>query len=212
MKTEIWLIRHGETDWNAKQRLQGWADIPLNEVGKQQALAVRHYIQTQSLQVDQVISSDLCRASETAQLAFNLRPEHVKCYQTLRERNYGVYEGELWQSLIEVDAKNQPRFNFRDPALPIPEGESLHVFNQRILTAFNQLADEHSGQRLAVFAHGGVIDIVWRHLQQTDLLSPRPEPILNASVNHFIIRPTAWEVVHWGQHDHLAHSLNELTS
>lgn len=210
MKTEIWLIRHGETDWNAKQRLQGWVDIPLNATGKKQALAVRHYIQTKQLQVDHVVSSDLSRAAETAQIAFDLAPTDLKLYDSLRERNYGIYEGELWQTLIEVDSQNQPTLNLRDPNLAIPQGESLIVFNERILTAFNQLADEYQGERLAVFAHGGVIDIVWRHLHQADLLTPRPEPILNASVNHFIIKPDLWQVMHWGQHDHLQSALDEL--
>lgn len=211
MKTEIWLIRHGETDWNAQQRLQGWADIPLNEIGKAQALAVRRYVQTQQLQVDHVLSSDLCRAAETAQIAFDLPTAAITRYSSLRERNYGVYEGELWQKLIEVDGRNQPTLNLRQPNQDIPNGESLTVFNERILRAFNDLAARYQGKRLAVVAHGGVIDIVWRQLHQADLLSQRPNPILNASVNQFTIESDSlWQVIKWAQHDHLTDALDEL--
>lgn len=211
MKTEIWLIRHGETDWNAQQRLQGWIDIPLNEMGKQQALAVRRYVQQHQLQVDHVISSDLSRAAETAQIAFELPAGAITCYNSLRERNYGIYEGELWQKLTATDGLNQPKLNLREPTLDIPQGESLTVFNDRIIAAFNQLADQYSGKKLAVFAHGGVIDIVWRHLYQVDLFSQRPHPILNASVNHFsILSGSPWQPIHWAQHDHLDSALDDV--
>lgn len=204
MKTEIWLIRHGETDWNAQQRLQGWADIPLNETGRNQALAVRRYVQNQQLHVDHVISSDLIRAAETAQIAFDLPLNQVTRYNSLRERNYGVYEGELWHQLMAVDAQSTPEINLRSPNQEVPQGENLTVFNTRILAAFNQLSQTYAGKKLAVFAHGGVIDIVWRQLNQADLLTQRPQPILNASVNQFIIDANAtWKNIHWAQHHHL---------
>lgn len=211
MKTEIWLIRHGETDWNAQQRLQGWIDIPLNATGKQQALAVRRYIQHQQLRVDHVISSDLCRAAETAQIAFELPANAITQYSSLRERNYGIYEGELWQKLIAIDGQAQPKLNLREPTLDVPQGESLTVFNDRIITAFHDLADQYAGKKLAVVAHGGVIDIVWRHLYQVDLLSQRPHPILNASVNHFAISSHApWQAIQWAQHAHLDTALDDV--
>lgn len=210
MKTEIWLIRHGETDWNAQQRLQGWADIPLNETGKNQALAVRRYIQSQQLHVDHVISSDLIRAAETAQIAFDLPLSQVTRYNSLRERNYGVYEGELWQELMAVDTQNVPEINLRSPTQDIPQGENLTVFNTRILNAFNELSQNYAGKRLAVFAHGGVIDIVWRQLNQVDLFTQRPQPIPNASVNQFTIdTDTIWKNVHWAQHHHLEDTLED---
>lgn len=204
MKTEIWLIRHGETDWNAQQRLQGWADIPLNDTGRNQALAVRRYVQSQQLNVDHVISSDLIRAAETAQIAFDLPIGQVTLYNSLRERNYGVYEGELWQQFIAVDAQNTPKINLRSPSQDIPQGENLTAFYTRIVNAFNELSQNYAGKKLAVFAHGGVIDIVWRQLNQVDLFTQRPQPILNASVNQFIIdTDTIWKNVHWAQHHHL---------
>lgn len=211
-KTEIWLIRHGETEWNAQRRLQGWIDIPLNQTGKEQALSVRRYVQQQQLQVDHIISSDLLRASQTALLAFEMDEADLLCLPSLRERHYGIYEGELWQNLTATNSNQPAAINLREPTQTIPEGESLSLFHDRIITAFNQLADQFPNKKLAVIAHGGVIDMVWRHLNGVDLFSQRPHPIVNASVNHFAIDTSHhWHEIAWAQHSHLDLSLDDVS-
>jgi len=202
-RTEIWLIRHGETDWNAEQRLQGWRDIPLNDVGKAQALSVQRYLEQQRIDFDAVLSSDLQRAIQTAQIAFEPYGYQVEQLSMLRERNYGIYEGQPWQQLIPLPDRQAPTINLRDPQTEIPEGESLPVFYQRIIRAFNQIAQDRPQQKLAVVAHGGVIDMVWRHIKNIDLTSQRPYKIMNASVNHFRITTQLWEEVAWAQTDHI---------
>src|SRR5690625_7958759 len=95
--------------------------------------------------------------------------------------------------------------NLRDPNQLVPEGESLFQFHQRITTALEDLAQQHVGQRVAIFAHGGVIDIVWRRTHDLDLTVQRPRPIPNTSLKHFKTlpalaqrQPIAWELT-----DHL---------
>src|SRR5699024_11666745 len=77
----------------------------------------------------------------------------------LRERSYGIYEGQHWRDLMrpvnsqdEEDSAGttQKRLNLRQPDAPVPEGESLIEFNQRIQSAFESLAQEYAGQRVAV--------------------------------------------------------------
>ena len=64
--THFWLIRHGETEWNAGRRLQGWLDIPLSDIGRQQARQLGAHLRTLHAPTFQaVLSSDLCRAAET---------------------------------------------------------------------------------------------------------------------------------------------------
>jgi len=215
-KTEFWLIRHGETAWNAAQKLQGWVDIPLNENGRQQAANLQRYFQREKIcaQFDLVLSSDLQRAAETALIALEHRQITPITDPRLRERSYGIYEGQHWRDLMrpvnsqdEEDSAGttQKRLNLRQPDAPVPEGESLIEFNQRIQSAFESLAQEYAGQRVAVFAHGGVIDIVWRHTHQLDLLAQRPRPIPNTSINHFEIKmaPVLWQPIRWEITDHL---------
>lgn len=203
--TQIWLIRHGETDWNAEQRLQGWRDIPLNHIGKAQAKSIQHFLQQQPIAFDGIISSDLQRAIQTAEIAFEQHTYQLEIIPELRERNYGIYEGHPWQSLTQLPDQPAPEINLRDPNLIVPEGESLLIFHQRVVDAFNQIALQRPNQKLAVIAHGGVIEMVWRYIQKADLTTPRPYKILNASVNHFAIdQQQNWQEIAWAQHQHLA--------
>lgn len=204
--TQIWLIRHGETDWNAAQRLQGWRDIPLNDTGKNQAKSVQRFLNQQRIAFDGVLSSDLQRAIQTAQIAFAQHQYPIEQIPALRERNYGIYEGHPWQSLTQLPNEPAPKINLRDPSLDVPEGESLLTFHQRIIEVFNQIALQRPNQKLAVIAHGGVIEMVWRYIQQADLSTPRPYKILNASVNHFAInQEQQWQEIAWAQVAHLDH-------
>lgn len=209
--TQIWLIRHGETDWNAAQRLQGWRDIPLNDMGKNQAKSVQRFLDQQRIAFDGVLSSDLQRAIQTAQIAFAQHQYPIEQIPALRERNYGIYEGHPWQSLTQLPNEPAPKINLRDPNLDVPEGESLLTFHQRIIEAFNQIALQRPNQKLAVIAHGGVIEMVWRYIQQADLSTPRPYKILNASVNHFAInQEQQWQEIAWAQTDHLHNARNDV--
>jgi probable phosphoglycerate mutase len=204
--TRFWLIRHGETQWNADRRLQGWLDIPLSAVGVQQARQLGSYLRSPSFsaKIDLVVASDLVRAYETARDAaghFNLPIERNA---GLRERCYGVYEGQDWALLNGKHEGGLP-VNFRDPDQAIEQGETLRVFSSRIAQAFEGLAQDHKGKNIMVFSHGGVIDIAWRIANNLPLDAVRPDPILNASINQFTIDENKrWHMQEWGQTEHLA--------
>jgi broad specificity phosphatase PhoE len=94
--TSLTLIRHGQTDWNLARRIQGSTDIPLNGTGREQAReaaeALRSRLDLAAPLV--VVSSDLCRASETAEIiAAELGVRVSRLYPDLRERGYGEAEG-----------------------------------------------------------------------------------------------------------------------
>lgn len=214
-KTQFWLIRHGETAWNAKQRLQGWVNIPLNEAGRQQAQNLQRYFQSRQIcsLFDTVISSDLDRAHETAAIALQHTDLPITRDERLRERSYGIYEGKHWRHLMrpvdrrlpDAQEETPPSPNLRDPHQDVPEGESLVQFQQRIVLAIEDLAHTYAGQRVALFAHGGVIDIVWRQTHGLDLYAQRPRPIQNTSINHFQITmlDAQWAPIEWEITEHL---------
>lgn len=200
--TFFWLIRHGETDWNAQRRLQGWRDIPLNAKGVHQAekLADALHPPGFNVNVDVIISSDLSRAAETARIAAGHLGKPVETYQSLRERNYGIYEGEDWARLEEIGIQTA----LRSPDTLIEGGETLQAFNTRIREAFEHIARVHAGQKILVFSHGGVIDMAWRVCDQQTLIAPRPAPILNTSINEFsICQSGTWALREWGNTAHL---------
>ena len=210
--THFWLIRHGETEWNANRRLQGWLDIPLSDVGLQQAQQLAAYLKTvESPKFDGVYTSDLSRAAETARLATAHLGLPVIASQALRERNYGRYQGLDWAALSEGLASQG--VNLRDPDQAVEEGESLREFAQRVSAAFRKLAQENPGKNLLVFAHGGVIDIAWRLAGGHTLDTKREGTILNTSINVFDISPEdVWKMGAWNQVGHLedASSLDDV--
>ena len=89
--TDIFLIRHGETDWNAEKRLQGHVDIALNAEGERQAEALGRALLAE--QIDVIVASDLQRAMQTAWPLASSRGMTVQVETGLRERSYGAFEG-----------------------------------------------------------------------------------------------------------------------
>ena len=87
----IYLIRHGQTNWNAERKIQGQTDIPLNQIGQQQAKDVSEEIS--KLKIDKIFSSDLLRARETAEIINEKIGAKIEYDKRLREVNYGNYEG-----------------------------------------------------------------------------------------------------------------------
>jgi len=200
--TRFWLIRHGETQWNADRRLQGWRDIPLSPIGRRQARQLELYLRSASFdaRVDHIVSSDLCRAYDTACAAAAHFGLPIECNADLRERSYGIYEGRDWTSMAQA----MPHIDLRDPLQAIEQGESLQAFAQRVAHAFEALAERHPGRNVLVFSHGGVIDIAWRRASGLDLTAPRPAPILNTSINRFSIGAgRQWRMLDWGRVAHL---------
>ena len=103
----IYLIRHGQTDWNLDRKLQGQTDIPLNDNGRGQAEEVAKEIA--DLKIDRIISSDLLRAKETAEIINKKIGAVISFDKRLREVNYGDYEGKLIETIKdeEWDVFNQ---------------------------------------------------------------------------------------------------------
>lgn len=199
--THFWLIRHGETQWNAERRLQGSLDIPLNAAGVHQADRLGQYLRSGAFlsRIDVVVSSDLCRAYDTACAAAGHFQLPIERNDQLRERCYGIYEGRDWASLEKLRT-----LDFRDPAQQVEQGETLPAFSQRVVSAFDELAQRYRGRNVMVFSHGGVIDIAWRKTSGIALDAPRHAPIQNASINQFSISTDGvWTAASWGLTTHL---------
>lgn len=201
--THFWLIRHGETEWNAGRRLQGWLDIPLSETGRQQAHRLAAHLKAlKSPDFDVVLSSDLWRAAETARIATSHLGLPIITSTRLRERNYGIYQGLDWSALTEGLANKG--VNFRDPAQEIEDGESFGSFAQRITETMDAYAQKYAGKKILVFTHGGVVDIAWRKAGGHALTVKREGTILNTSINLFDIDTAGnWRMGAWNQVDHL---------
>jgi probable phosphoglycerate mutase len=205
--TKILLIRHGETAWNAVRRLQGHIDIPLNQEGERQALALGRALAAEKL--DAVVSSDLQRAMQTAQaVAAHHRYLTPSTDAQLRERAYGVFEGMLYQDIQDEYPADFTLWQARDIDAIMPHGErmaeSFRQFYERVIAALTQIAAHHAGQTVAVVAHGGVLECAYRAARGIQLDSPRDFQVKNASINRFDVSHGKLVLTSWGEVDHLA--------
>lgn len=205
--TEILLIRHGETDWNVERRLQGHTDIGLNEQGLRQAEALGQALRGERL--DAVIASDLQRALQTAEAVAQWHGLQVQREEGLRERCYGAFEGLVHHEISSRYPESYASWQAREVDAVFPSGErvceSFRHFYQRVIPTILRLGARHSGQRIALVAHGGVLECAYRAANAMPLQTPRNFPVLNASINRFAVDGGELKLLAWGDVAHLAH-------
>jgi probable phosphoglycerate mutase len=204
--TELILIRHGETDWNRELRFQGHIDVPLNDLGHEQArrLGLRMAGET----VHHLLCSDLMRAQQTAAPAARQLGLEALSSVALREQNFGLVEGLRAEDIQQLHPRAwEDWLQFREDHA-MPEGESPLQFHARIMEALGRIATVHAGRIVMVVTHGGVLDMVWRTARGLGLNGPRQSDIPNAGFNRIRIAdpavPEGIEIVDWADTRHLA--------
>lgn len=160
MKTKnIYLIRHGETDWNRDKRFQGQTDIQLNDLGREQAQALIPVMQ--ELKIELAYSSNLSRAHETALIAVQDLKIPIIKDERLRETNIGEAEGMTFDEINEKFGVNGiarwRSYEERDLDFKYPQGESKRQMMIRIRQAVLDIAQNNTHQNIAIFAHGMVM-------------------------------------------------------
>jgi probable phosphoglycerate mutase len=202
------MIRHGETAWNAEGRVQGQLDIPLNDIGRAQARATAEALAGHDFTA--IYCSDLIRVRQTAEPAARKLALPVSYDAALRERHYGMFERLTYVEVREKHPAEYARFRDKDPDFDFNGGESLRGFNERALGAVGRLIENHPGEQILVFTHGGVLEMVYRHAGAVGLSSPRNFEIPNAGINWLEIAPQAWNVLQWAHVAHLDAALDDL--
>lgn len=147
------FIRPGETDWNRDLRYQGWVAIPLNSYGKRQAQRLANYIR--NIGVGALYTSDLKRATETADLLAEKLGSAPIADQRLRERDIGVWQGLTQQEMQLWYPAEYAQFVGDPDGYRVPEGESRKDVRERILAAFDPRAALTAAKRAPRFATRG---------------------------------------------------------
>ncbi len=199
--TRIVAIRHGETAWNVDTRIQGHLDIPLNANGRWQAARLAGALVDEGIAA--VYSSDLSRAKQTADTLGEALALPVVTDTRLRERAFGVFEA---LTFAEVEARwpaDARRWTQRDPDFAPEGGESLRSVYARCIDAVKRLAHGHVGETIAIVAHGGVMDCLYRAAAKLDLQSKRSWTLGNASINRLLHTGDGLTLVGWSDTRHL---------
>lgn len=188
-RSEVWLIRHGESEGNSGGRLQGQADFPLSALGARQARSLAERLRGERFAA--LYTSDLGRARATAEALGNVLGLVPGVDAGLREIDIGAWSG---LTAEEIDARFPEEWALwqhrRDPAHRRGGGESYIDLQCRIVPVVERLARRHAGERILVVSHGGSInaylchllglplDAMWRLTQENSAIS-RVLPFVN---------------------------------
>lgn len=154
MSIELWMIRHGQTEWNIEGRFQGWQDSPLTEAGVEMAEEMRGTVL--AFAPDAIYTSPAGRAARTAEILF--APREIQRDDLLREIGLGEMEG-----LTQEEAKARfPQlvldfWGRPDAFVPPGEGETFWQVMDRAEAFLKKIEERHERQRVCVVSHGATI-------------------------------------------------------
>lgn len=149
--TRLLLLRHGQTEYSAQRRYSGHQDLPLTELGEQQAAAAAARLSTAD-GVTAVISSPTLRARQTAKPVADALGVPLSVSEGLIETDFGVWEGLTFTEARERDPDLHARW-LTDTSLAPPEGESMEAVHRRVRRVRDQLISEHGDATLVVVTH-----------------------------------------------------------
>ena len=198
----LYIVRHGQTDYNIIRRIQGQSNSQLTSLGRQQAQCLAKRLQC--MEFDALYTSDLDRTVETAKI---LRPNaDFMPDKRLRERSFGQ-----WQGLIYLDIKQQypeliRRYESYDPTFAPPGGESWLQMRERAKSFIDDVAQRHENDNavLAV-SHGGLIKAIMAVVCDPELKLPYLPiiPVDNTAIAKFALQNGKWKLLVWNDTAHL---------
>ena len=158
MSVRIIFVRHGKTDWNKENKLQGRTDILLNKNGIEQVKKMATELKKSNERPRQIISSPLIRAMQSAIIISDILGIPVMANKNLAERDFGSLEGKTWKEVIaicgpgfkEIDRKQQ--YDYRPYG-----GESAEQVGKRILDFIDYASEEYGGKTIIVVTHAGIL-------------------------------------------------------
>lgn len=202
------LVRHGETDWNAGKRIQGQLDIALSTAGHAQARATANALKDEGFAA--IYTSDLTRARQTAEATAHLARLPITLEPGLRERHFGLFQGLTYEEAEAQYPADYARHKARDPRFTPAGGESLLDFARRVSAACDAIVRRHPGAAVAIFTHGGVLDILHRQAAGKPLDTPRDFAIPNCGIAWIEVAGGCWTLLSWAERGHLEAARDEL--
>ena len=170
MNSKLVLVRHGQSEWNAKNLFTGWKDPKLTDLGIQEAIKAGELLETRNLNFDLMFTSDLFRAQETGRLILeqiNQKDIEIIQDQSLNERNYGDLAGLNKDEAREKWGEEQVHIWRRSFDVPPPGGESLKNTAERVLPYFEReiMPKVKKSLNILIAAHGNSLRALVMHLE-----------------------------------------------
>ncbi|WP_215800665.1 2,3-diphosphoglycerate-dependent phosphoglycerate mutase GpmB [Pantoea dispersa] len=211
---QVYLVRHGETVWNAARRIQGQSDSPLTDKGEQQAYQVGERVK--SLGITHVIASDLGRTRRTAEIIADACGCTVTLDARLRELNMGCLEQRPLDGLTAEEESWRKALVDGTEGGRIPGGESMEEMATRMHAALNACLDLPAGSRPLLVSHGMALGVLVSTILGLPAHAERRLRLRNCSISRVDHQQSAWLAAGWvvetaGDVSHLdAPALDEL--
>ena len=159
----FYIVRHGETQWNAEHRVQGHTNIQLNSVGESQARTLSEKLSNTTF--DLVFSSDLLRAKRTAEIIALEKNLAIKTTKALREIRWGEFEGKTWDT-VDAFEKTLEGLSEQEIGEKMKEhgAETPEELVSRFIIFLRETAVANPGKTILVVTHGRAMSTLLKHL------------------------------------------------
>ena len=151
------MVRHGETEWNREQRLQGQLDSPLTQTGIEQIRTLANELSCSHnpSSITQIVSSPLNRANHSAEILQQTFIKPLTLHKPMQERSFGIWQGRLFDDIQTDGNFSEVFFNVNNT--PIPQGESAIEARHRMTQGLTQLSQQFPNQKLLIVTHGELL-------------------------------------------------------
>lgn len=179
--SKLYLVRHGESEWNILNKVQGQSNVSLTNKGKQQAMKIGKRLKHENINL--IFSSDLKRAIQTANIIGEFTNLEVISLEELREIRFGVWEGLTTKEIMEKYINEHTIWMTEPHNLSLPEAERLIELQERLLKAVNDLVRKDKNKNILIVSHGASIKTLILGILGIDLSFYNKLTIGNASLS-----------------------------
>ena len=156
--TKIYLIRHGQSEWNVLNKIQGQVNTELTGLGRRQGQAIGQRLVNSNINI--IYSSDLNRALDTAEIIAKRINKPLIISEALREINFGVWEGLTGIDLKKEYKEEEEIWRNSPEKLKLQGAESLEALSERTMKWVNSILEENKGKNIVIVSHSATLKII----------------------------------------------------
>lgn len=204
--TTIYMVRHGETEWNAAHRMQGWSDIPLNEKGREQASFAARKLE--SIPLDAIYTSPLKRAADTAEIIRGERNIPLIEEKGLIEINLGRWDGHTPDEMDALYPGQYDLWRTKPGEVHIDGGETFADVQERAFAAFRRIAEKEREKTVLLVSHMGCLSTILFKIAGYPLNDLWKHPIGNCALCEVDVdEQETMKIVKWAEDDYIPERL-----
>jgi len=199
--TRFIMVRHGETEWNKERRVTGQLDSALTILGMQQMRQLAERLKRVGF--DLLYSSDLGRATFSAEMISKRCSKPMFVDPRLREQHSGIFQGLTNKTIMALHPREKEALRKIGLEYIVPKGESLKQCLARIIDCLEELALKHPGCNVVIVTHKSALKGLLQHVLEIPFASARRIKQPNGAINVFIYTNSGWFLETWGDVSHL---------